>query len=102
MRDLAELGDDRVVELTPVVAVDVQPQRGVAVVVLDAIDVEQLDAFPAGDHHRLAGEILLHLGERVPEELRVLLEETRVGSRRTGTKVESRHRTAGVSSRYAT
>ena len=82
VRDLLQLPRDRLVQLRPVVPVDVDPERRVAVVVLDAVDVEELHALAPLDHDRLLGEVGLHLREGVPEVAPVLLEQLRVGGGR--------------------
>ena len=82
VRDPLELGGERLVQLGPVVPVDVHPEGRVAVVVLDPVRIDELDALAALDHDRLVREVVLHLGERVPEEPPVLLQQLRVGGTR--------------------
>jgi hypothetical protein len=69
--DLVELLARRPVEVRVVMAVDVAPERGGAVDVAVAVDVEEVDALAALDHQWLFLAPTLLLGEGVPDELLV-------------------------------
>ncbi len=67
VRDPVELGADGGVDRGLAVPVDVAPERRDAVQVPAAVGVDQVVALGRGDHERVGGEPLLHLGEGMPE-----------------------------------
>src|SRR6266851_7533483 len=80
MRHTVELLDDRLVQLAPVVAVHVEPQRRVTVEVLVPVDVVEPHALRPRHDQRLVGEELLHLRKGVPEVAPILVEQLLVAA----------------------
>lgn len=77
MGDVCELLVESSVQNGVTMAVEVDPNRGGAVQVLSALNIDEVGSYPSLDNERFLLFPFLHLCKRMPEELPVPIAERR-------------------------